>query len=73
MALISPSRRLRRTPFSEGVEAANVKAYTVYNHMLLPTVFEIQRQITTTLKSMFKSGMWPANVRWSCGGRMLAV
>ncbi|OUS37716.1 dimethylsulfoniopropionate demethylase [Rhodobacterales bacterium 56_14_T64] len=40
MALISPSRRLRRTPFSEGVEAAGVKAYTVYNHMLLPTVFE---------------------------------
>jgi dimethylsulfoniopropionate demethylase len=39
MALISPSRRLRRTPFSEGVEAAGVKAYTVYNHMLLPTVF----------------------------------
>ena len=40
MALISPSRRLRRTPFSEGVEAAGVNAYTVYNHMLLPTVFE---------------------------------
>ncbi|MEP2530440.1 dimethylsulfoniopropionate demethylase [Shimia sp.] len=40
MVLISPSRRLRRTPFSEGVEAAGVKAYTVYNHMLLPTVFE---------------------------------
>ena len=39
MAFISPSRRLRRTPFSEGVEAAGVKAYTVYNHMLLPTVF----------------------------------
>lgn len=39
MALISPSRRLRRTPFSEGVEAAGCKAYTVYNHMLLPTVF----------------------------------
>ncbi|MDU8913196.1 dimethylsulfoniopropionate demethylase [Aestuariicoccus sp. MJ-SS9] len=39
MALISPSRRLRRTPFSEGVEAAGVKGYTVYNHMLLPTVF----------------------------------
>ncbi|MCP4819552.1 MAG: dimethylsulfoniopropionate demethylase, partial [Shimia sp.] len=39
MALISPSRRLRRTPFSEGVEAAGVKAYTVYNRMLLPTVF----------------------------------
>jgi len=39
LALISPSRRLRRTPFSDGVEAAGVKAYTVYNHMLLATVF----------------------------------
>ena len=39
-ALLSPSRRLRRTPFSDGVEAAGVKAYTVYNRMLLPTVFE---------------------------------
>lgn len=40
MPELSLSRRLRRTPFSEGVEAAGVKAYTVYNHMLLPTVFE---------------------------------
>ena len=40
MALISPTRRLRRTPFSDGVEAAGVSAYTVYNRMLLPTVFE---------------------------------
>ena len=40
MAFISPSRRLRRTPFSDGVEAAGVKGYTVYNRMLLPTVFE---------------------------------
>jgi len=39
MALLSPSRRLRRTPFSDGVEAAGIKAYTVYNHMLLPTMF----------------------------------
>ena len=38
-SLLSPSRRLRRTPFSEGVEAAGVKAYTIYNHMLLPTIF----------------------------------
>ncbi|WP_424986278.1 dimethylsulfoniopropionate demethylase [Microbulbifer sp. S227A] len=37
--LLSPSNRLRRTPFSEGVEAAGVKAYSVYNRMLLPTVF----------------------------------
>ena len=40
MAQVSPSRRLRRTPFSEGVEREGVKAYTVYNRMLLPTVFE---------------------------------
>ncbi|MEP0964226.1 MAG: dimethylsulfoniopropionate demethylase [Roseobacter sp.] len=40
MAFISPSRRLRRTPFSAGVEQAGVKSYTVYNRMLLPTVFE---------------------------------
>lgn len=40
MALLSPSRRVRRTPFSDGVEAAGVKSYTVYNRMLLPTVFE---------------------------------
>ncbi|WP_413719479.1 dimethylsulfoniopropionate demethylase [Silicimonas sp. MF1-12-2] len=39
MATLSISRRLRRTPFSDGVEAAGVKGYTVYNHMLLPTVF----------------------------------
>ncbi|MEL6608920.1 MAG: dimethylsulfoniopropionate demethylase [Pseudomonadota bacterium] len=40
MATIAPSRRVRRTPFSDGVEAASVKGYTVYNRMLLPTVFE---------------------------------
>ena len=51
MALISPSRRLRRTPFSEGVEAAGVKAYTVYNHMLLPTVFRSVQEDYHHLKS----------------------
>jgi dimethylsulfoniopropionate demethylase len=33
------TRRIRSTPFSSRVEAAGVKAYTVYNHMLLPTQF----------------------------------
>ncbi len=37
---LSLSRRLRRTPFSEWGEAAGVKAFTVYNWMVLPTVFE---------------------------------
>jgi len=31
--------RLRSTPFTARVEAAGVKGYTVYNHMLLPAVF----------------------------------
>ena len=51
MALLSPSRRLRRTPFSDGVEAAGVKAYTVYNHMLLPTVFHSVEEDYHHLKS----------------------
>ena len=51
MALISPSRRLRRTPFSDGVEAAGVSAYTVYNHMLLPTVFRSVEEDYRHLKS----------------------
>jgi len=37
---LSVSARTRRTPYTDRVEAAGVQAYTVYNHMLLPTVFE---------------------------------
>ncbi|HCH24090.1 MAG TPA: dimethylsulfoniopropionate demethylase [Oceanospirillaceae bacterium] len=37
---LSVSRRTRSTPFTSRVEAAGVKAYTVYNHMLLATQFE---------------------------------
>ena len=33
------STRTRSTPFSSRVEACGVKAYTVYNHMLLPIVY----------------------------------
>ena len=38
--VLSISRRTRGTPFTGRVEAAGVKGYTVYNHMLLPTYFE---------------------------------
>lgn len=37
--ILSISRRTRATPFSRRVQAAGVKGYTVYNHMLLPTFF----------------------------------
>ncbi|MDG2473903.1 MAG: dimethylsulfoniopropionate demethylase [Paracoccaceae bacterium] len=40
MATITPSIRIRRTPFSPGVEKAGVKSYTVYNHTLLATEFD---------------------------------
>ena len=40
MAGIVPSRRVRGTPFTAGVQGAGAKAYTVYNHMLLPSYFE---------------------------------
>ncbi len=36
---LSVSRRTRSTPFTSRIAAGGVKAYTVYNHMLLPTVF----------------------------------
>ena len=49
--LLSCSYRLRRTPFSSRVEAAGVKAYTVYNHMLLPTVFRSVEEDYAHLKS----------------------
>ncbi len=60
MALISPSRRLRRTPFSDGVEAAGVKAYTVYNRMLLPTVFRSVVEDYHHLKSAVQ--VWDVSV-----------
>ncbi len=51
MVGLGPSRRVRRTPFSAGVEAAGVKGYTVYNHMLLPTVFASVEEDYHHLKS----------------------
>ena len=37
---LSVSRRTRRTPFTDRVQAAGVKSYTVYNRMLLPAFFK---------------------------------
>lgn len=38
--VLSITRRTRSTPFTRRVTEAGVKSYTVYNRMLLPTVFE---------------------------------
>ena len=45
------SRRIRSTPFTTRVEATGVKSYTVYNHMLLPTIFASQEEDYRHLKS----------------------
>ena len=37
--ILSFTRRVRSTPFTAKVEAHGPKSYTVYNHMLLPSVF----------------------------------
>ena len=48
---LARSRRTRRTPFTDRVTAAGVKAYTVYNHMLLPAVFRSVEEDYHHLKS----------------------
>ena len=35
-------RRIRRTPYSNRVEQAGVRGYSVYNHMILPKSFGIR-------------------------------
>ena len=37
--LLAVTRRTRSTPWTERVEAAGLRTYTTYNHMLLPSVF----------------------------------
>ena len=37
---LTPSIRLRRTPFWDAVERSGVKSVSIYNHMLLPSMFE---------------------------------
>ncbi|MEO0392131.1 MAG: dimethylsulfoniopropionate demethylase [Pseudomonadota bacterium] len=61
MFQLTRSPRLRTTPFSEGVEAAGVKAYTVYNHMLLPTVFRSMEEDYHHLKSAVQ--VWDVSVQ----------
>lgn len=51
MAMIFPSRRVRRTPFSDGVEAAGMRVCTVYNRMILPSVFVSQEEDYRHLKT----------------------
>lgn len=60
MAIIMPSRRVRKTPFSQRVEEAGVKGYTVYNHMLLPTFFDTVERDAEHLKQNVQ--VWDVSV-----------
>lgn len=51
MPQLSISKRTRSTPFTDRVTQAGVKAYTVYNHMLLATVFRSLEEDYHHLKS----------------------
>ncbi|MDG1963850.1 MAG: dimethylsulfoniopropionate demethylase, partial [Amylibacter sp.] len=59
-AMIFPSRRLRATPFTSRVSKLGVSGFTVYNHMLLPTVFESLQEDYKHLKEYVQ--MWDVSV-----------
>lgn len=51
MATIFPSRRVRKTPFTPGVEANGLTVCTVYNRMILPAVFAGEEEDYRHLKT----------------------
>ncbi|MDB2320644.1 dimethylsulfoniopropionate demethylase [Amylibacter sp.] len=59
-SLLFPSRRLRATPFTSRVSALGVTGYTVYNHMLLATVFESLQEDYKHLKEHVQ--IWDVSV-----------
>jgi len=58
---IARSRRVRSTSFSERIENQGVKAYTVYNHMLLPTFFTSLEEEYDHLKKHVQ--LWDVSVQ----------
>ena len=54
------SRRVRATPFTPRVEAAGLSAYTVYNHMLLPSSFASLEEDCAHLKRAVQ--IWDVSV-----------
>jgi len=59
--LISKSRRLRSTPFTSRLEKYGIGAYTVYNHMLLPTFFSSPEEEYSHLKEHVQ--IWDVSVQ----------
>ena len=57
---ITSAVRVRRTPFTNRVELAGVKAYSVYNHMLIPQVFRSTEEDYAHLKNAVQ--VWDVSV-----------
>ena len=58
--ILSLTKRLRRTPFFPRIKDA-VKSVTVYNHMILPTVFDTLEQDCLHLKNHVQ--LWDVSVQ----------
>ena len=56
--ILQNSIRIRRTPFSDRVENSGLTSVTVYNRMLLPTVFKSLEEDYYHLKMQFNFGMY---------------
>ena len=41
---IAKAKRLRSTPYTSRIEEQGLKAYTIYNHMLLPAAFDVSME-----------------------------
>ena len=58
--ILTPTKRIRRTPFSSKIED-QVKGVTVYNHMILPTIFKDAEEDCRHLKSEVQ--VWDVSVQ----------
>ena len=58
------SRRIRRTPYTNRIEKAGVRGFSVVNHMLLPRHSNLLlKRVIGILEIMFKYGMFLVNDR----------
>ena len=58
---ITKNRRLRSTPFASRIESQGLKAYTIYNHMFLPTAFNSLEEDYLHLKEHVQ--IWDVSVQ----------
>ena len=58
---IAKARRLRTTPYTSRIEKQGLSAYSVYNHMLLPTTFSTPEEEYNHLKEHVQ--IWDVSVQ----------